>query len=109
MAFVLAKGLSLDRGYRAFRHVSLCYEQRRPHVEKPSASNLQNKLEAEKEFADWIEHFGLGKTDGSVEWRDQKLEAKVAELFRQTLEASRVRVYLLIVDTQEIGHKHPSC
>lgn len=87
-------------------------QQKRHYVEKPGKSKTtkgrarksakplsapdDTQSEEHKAFAEWVEHYGLGKTDGAAEWRDQKLDAKVAELFRQTLESGRVCSFFVI-------------
>lgn len=54
--------------------------QRNPQPEKPQVNPM----------LDFVNTFGLGDAEGSAEWRDQKLEMKIAGLFKQTIEMAQV-------------------
>lgn len=124
MAYVLFSGRSLTRhtGRACLPPTAFSCEQRRHYVEKPEKPKTRSKARKSepredsearpehKEFLEWVEQLGLGKTDGSAEWRDQKLEAKVAELFRQTMDASRVcsEPPLLIIYKKLGANLHPT-
>jgi len=49
-----------------------------------------------------IDFFGLGKKDPSAEWKDKKLEARVAGLFKQTMDLARVPGAALHPDDQKL-------
>jgi hypothetical protein len=41
-------------------------------------------------IVDYVNTYGLGAEEGSSEWRDKKLELKVAGLFKQVIELSEL-------------------
>ncbi len=59
--------------------------------EAPQSLSQSNTFDTNQQLQEHlVDYFGLGQKDPSSEWRDKKLESRVAGLFQQTLDLVKV-------------------
>jgi hypothetical protein len=67
-------------------------KKKQPVEENKGLENVEGQPSLEN-LTNLIDTFGVGKSEGSTQWRDQKLDYKVLELFKATVEWAEVNTH----------------